>query len=434
MLTPLALLALLTPSASAVELTIHEGWLLEPVPGTYYENGIGSPTVTYDRAHDQWVMFFETRYAAADAQCADGHWGIGRAVSANGLNWTVDNNLLLEPQPGTYASCQYAHPTILFDGTTWHLWFKAQQRNDACDGGVTPPWGCLAITGVGYATSTDGVTFTVTDEPVLQFSFFGFPTVALVDGVFRMYVAASGAARSRFELFQSVSTDNGQTWSNPEVVLSPGFAPWVEDEIYNPSITCRDDQALRFTLWAGGRDKELEVGGPPTLKTAGLGRAFSTDGSRWAWDEASPFILWNVDPEPPALPDKDWRHWDSVRIGDDYLLFFSQFNDANKNRIGLAYTYAGQQTSFDERHISNRVCGTNIWDTGGTIDTDTVVDTDTDGPAETDDSDTDTDTEVGKDDTKDDGKDCNCATTSPRGLGPVLLLPLLALVRRRRRA
>jgi hypothetical protein len=420
-------------AAHAQEFLVHPTWMVEPQPGTVYQNGIGSPAVAYDPAADQWTMFFETQFGAEDAvggPCRQGRWGIGRATSPDGLTWTVDDTLVLEPAPDTWRACVVAHPDVIFDGTTWHLWFKAQQTHTICDfGAPAPSWGCNPVTGVGYATSTDGVNFTVADEPVLNLFSFGFPAVVEVDGVLRMFLAYSNARSGVYEVWESVSIDGGANWSTPQFIIGPGFADWVEDEIYNPSVVC-DPTSVEpfgpFVLFAGGRDIEPVLGGPPQIVTAGLGRAYSTDGVSWSWDGTEPLIEWQLRPEPPEVPDRDWRHWDAMRVGDEVLLYFSERDDLGRNRIGLAYTYDVVRTAFPERLISNRICRGPV-DTGGGIPGDTDTTTETDAPT------TDTDTAAAVDTDlpeKIDEKRCGCDTGAPAAWS-LLLLPL-ALRRRRR--
>jgi hypothetical protein len=418
------LLAHALASAGAQELTLHPGWLLEPQAGTFYENGIGSPTVAYDPDQDLWVMYFETQYGPIEAggDCRQGRWGIGRATSPDGLNWTIDPAMVIEPQADTFYECIAAHPTVVYDGDTWRVWFKAHQTNTVCDGEDVPDWGCGVITGVGQAESSDGITFTVTEEPIINLGTFGFPTVARVDGNWRMLLAYSNAADNIYELWQSVSTNGGDTWSTPTFVLGPGFATWVEDEIYNPAMTCDDDGDFRYTLWAGGRDTE-SLGGPPTVQTAGIGRVFSDDAVSWLWDGTEPLLLWDLAPEPPAVADRDWRHWDVLRVGDEFLLFYSEKDPSGRNRVGLAYTYDAEQTTLDEAAIGNRICGTEPVDTDTDVDTDDTDDATTPTPEPMDTADTDPTSAPEPD------PDCGCRTTGSAGW--LFLLPLLAVRRRR---
>jgi hypothetical protein len=439
---------LLSGPASAQDLTTHDTWLLEPQPGTFYANGIGSPTVAYDDVVGEWVMYFETQYGPIDPECRQGRWGIGRATSPDGFDWSVDADLVLSPAADTYYGCVLAHPTVLFDGDQWHLWFKAHQSSEPCvDSGLPEPtWGCEAVTGVGYATSPTGTNFNVTPQPIINLSSFGFPTVTRVDGVYRMLLAFSNARNQIFELWQSVSLDDGATWSTPQYVIGPGFALWVENEIYNPSLTCDEDittPAGPYILFAGGRNRDQNPDGSTLLLTAGMGRAYSNDAVNWFWDEGEPLISWNL---ATSTPERDWRHWDVVRNGDDFLFFFSEKDDEGRNRVGLAYTYPGQQAELDTTEVANRICSEpGVGDSDDPNDTDNNSDTDdrndTDDPNDTDDANNSSDTDDTDDDTDDNTGETDRGT--PKGSGSCgcrsiegawgwwLLLPLF-LVRRRR--
>lgn len=423
----------LSSSAFAQDLVVHPTWMLEPVPGKIYETGIGSPAVAYDRANDLWTMFFETQFGPPDADCGAGRWGIGRATSPDGLSWTIDDELVVSPTPGTYYDCVVAHPDVLFDGTTFRLWFKAQQSNNACPPGApAPEWGCAAVTGVGYAESTDGTAFTVRETPVINLFSFGFPSVVKINGILRMLLAYSNASNSTYELWESVSTDDGQVWSIPQFVLGPGFATWVDDEIYNPALACDSTPANAegpMVLFAGGRDIEATVGGPPRIQTAGMGRAWSDDGVGFTWTSTEPLISWDLTPPPGTPPDRDWRHWEAVRVDEDYLFYFSQRDEVGRNRIGLAYTYADVQDHIVEHLVGDRICDGQA-DTGAdaTIDDTDVTDTDTD----VEDTDTGRGLSGDTDLTETPDKDgCGCAQ---QGTGaPIAGALLLAALRLRRR-
>ena len=352
----LCLALFMIPVATAQDFTVHDSWLIEAEAGTITENGLGAPTVAYDPGTDTWVMYFETMYegpGAAAPDCLAGRWGIGRATSPDGLTWTVDPDLVITPVPGTFFGCVVAHPTVIFDGSVWRLWFKAHQENTACaDSGADPSWGCEAVTGVGMATSVDGINFAIGSDPIINQSSMGFPAVAKVDGVFHMLLAYSPNQNRLFQLYQSVSFDNGNSWSSPAFVLGPGYAKWVEDEIYNPSLICDENDIFPFILYAGGRDT-VSTGTNTNLLSAGFGQAFSMDAVNWPWNASNPFFEWDLEADPP---EKDWRHWDVVRVGGDHLVFFAEKDDANRNRIGMAYSFDTQQTSFAEAELSNRVC------------------------------------------------------------------------------
>lgn len=420
----LLVLTLALPAfAGARELTDHPDWMLEPVPGTYTQNGIGAPTVAYDAGSDTWVMFFESRLPETRVGCTQGVWGVGRATSRDGLAWTLDPDPILVPTEGTFSECVIAHPVTVFDGQTWHLWFKAQQRADACaDTAADAPWGCEVVTGVGYATSTDGVHFTPREQPVIALGSFGFPAVARVDGEWRMLLAYSNAANRIYELWESVSTD-GTTWSIPTSVLQPGGADWMRDEVYNPALVCEDDPDLPYTLFLGGRKTQATSSGgvwSVQVLEAGIGMASSPNGVDWTLTPDSPLRLWDL-----SLT-RDWRHWDAVRVGEDYLVYFAEKDGSDRNRVGLAYTFPDVQGGFDEGQVASRVCDFQL----------VQPETDTDLPPDTTDTDTtdppeEEETPTGRSGTAGGGT-CGCASGGSSG---VVALPLLLVgLRRQRRA
>ena len=71
-------------------------------------------------------MVFEAPWEATE-DCPHGMWALGLARSDDGEEWEVDEDPLLEPTEDTFYSCGLAHPAIAHDGTSWHLWFRAEQ-------------------------------------------------------------------------------------------------------------------------------------------------------------------------------------------------------------------------------------------------------------------------------------------------------------------
>jgi len=430
-------------------LTIDSDWMIEPVPGTFYENGVGAPTVAYVPDEDLWVMLFETRFPDAGDCGANGNpgrWGIGRATSTDGLNWTVDADAVLEPATDSFYSCVVAHPVTIYDEATdiTHMWFKAHQNTTACDNvdsaNPEPAWGCENITGVGHATSTDhGETWTVEPEPELNLSDFGFPAITKVNDVYYMLLAYNDPNTRSFELWQSLSGDDGATWTDPAFVMGGSATGWVYNEVYNPALTCFETGASPFDVFFGGRETDasfdpIQNQWVVEILYAGVGQANSGDTVSWLQNVLNPYITWDLAAVPP---EKDWRHWDAMRINNDHLLYFSEKDDNGRNRVGLAYTYTTQQTAFNEANINPRICA---WsnDTGITgsetdsqddptdsnVETESESDSESGDSIDTNDSDNDTDPTTGE------GGGC-CKEDGDASTG-WMALPLLLLWRRRR--
>ncbi|MCB9697580.1 MAG: hypothetical protein H6738_12435 [Alphaproteobacteria bacterium] len=136
--------------ALASVFTHDQGRVLDPASNPLTVNGIGAPTVAYDEDDDLFVMFFETQIDPSTADgCSVGHWAIGAASSPDGVTWTIWDDPVVAPTPGTPYACVAAHPAVVFDGGVFHLWFKAEQGNAVAG---SPPWGTANYAGVGYAT------------------------------------------------------------------------------------------------------------------------------------------------------------------------------------------------------------------------------------------------------------------------------------------
>lgn len=155
-------MTLLFSVAMAQTFTEDLGLVLHPSASPLTANGIGSPSVVFDPVDQTYLMFFETRIAAADTVCPNGQWGIGVASSQDGLAWDVWPTLVAAPEPDPVVSadrtpyaCVAAHPAAVYDAGTVHLWFKAEQGAFEGDG-VTPiinrGWGTNNFSGIGYAT------------------------------------------------------------------------------------------------------------------------------------------------------------------------------------------------------------------------------------------------------------------------------------------
>ncbi|NCG19637.1 MAG: hypothetical protein GWP91_11575 [Rhodobacterales bacterium] len=132
--------ALVLLSALSTALTgalqLHASPLIEAVPGTFYENGVGAPSVVWDEEQERYLMLFETPLDAVSTDCPLGMWGLGAAWSSDGQSWEVWPELILEPGGYDYNACAVAHPATLLEDGELQLWFKAH--------------GTMGESGVGY--------------------------------------------------------------------------------------------------------------------------------------------------------------------------------------------------------------------------------------------------------------------------------------------
>ena len=104
-----------------------------------------------------------------------------------------------------------------------------------------------------------------------------------------------------------VTTGTGSSLNPPTgPVLTPGFASWAPDEVFNPAFGCQGDDFVGFV---GGRDLN-----GVTVVSQSLGRRLSPD-----------FATWGPGPGPVlATPaDPEHRHWDVIGVStSDWLLYY----------------------------------------------------------------------------------------------------------------
>lgn len=315
---------------------------LMPTPGTYTHNGIGSPSVVHRRRYNDYVMFFETRVTAPDADCIAGRWAVGVARSTDGKSWTVAPTPLVVPQAGSYHACVVAHPYAVIDenGRDIHLWFKGEQGVQACNN-QNKPWGCSTYTGVGYAKVSRNLQtlLQTVSEPVLQVDNFGYPAVVHKDGTWYMMVAKVPS----FYLATSSQPDSGWSLAQPSPVMQPGVTTWAQDELFNPSLVCADEGSFPFHNYFGGRNKWRWK-----ILDGGWGSALSSDATSW-FVAAQAYFQFNG-PSP-------WRHWDTIRVGtNDTLVWFSEKTNG-VNHIG----FAGTTDTWVDSDVKSRLCPEPAW-------------------------------------------------------------------------
>lgn len=350
-------------------LVHHANYIVSPVSGTYSRNGIGSPSVTYDPYNDQYVMAFKSLLDPADypagsfTDCPVGVWGIGLATSSDGLSWTVQSTPLLLPADGEHYECVLAHPSIMYDGSKWRLWFKAEQGTDAC-AVTTPSWGCHQYTGVGYAelnnADLNSGSWTLNSTPVINrptnATHLGYPDVIRHDEDgetwYTMFV------EFQTEIF-TFTSDDGLVWSqnDPFETIRYGNMPWVQDwnandtEFYNIASSCQDSGSRQTVVAVGAR----EIVTWPTIDDIRMGFV-SSSGDFSHFDSVTSSLITGQSGDVP------YRHFDILNIGDGHFLVYyteKDTTDGNKVKVKVASTdstWNGTTVTWGSSDIIPKIC------------------------------------------------------------------------------
>lgn len=215
--------------------------------------------------------------------------------------WTkYEGNPVLDPgPPGAWDDESIWKPSVLFDGTTYHMWY-----GNTTDG--------LWIN-IGYATSPDGIVWTKYDDPTTTNPPFaesdpvlntGEPgewddeiimgaSVLLLDNIYYMWYTGGGVPSfyGPFSIGRATSTD-GINWEKDALnpVLIPGTAGswdgvWVMCPcvLFNGSI---------YHMWYAAYGDQVQIG-----------HATSPDG-----------VTWTKDPDNPVLTRGAYGSWDYPRV------------------------------------------------------------------------------------------------------------------------
>jgi len=221
--------------------------------GDWDDVAVGSPTIIYDGTlYHMW-------YNGNDGS----NTNIGYARSTDKINWDKHPTPVLEHGPnGSWDDLNLLHPTVYFDGTTYHMWYTG---NNGSYGQI------------GYATSPDSINWSkYSKNPVLTLGEPGSwddqsingPEVLFIDSVFHMWYG--GFDGSHEQIGHATSYD-GITWEkdtlNP-VLKVGGAGSWDNASVSQLSVLF---DGTNFHMWYGG--------GPDFGWR--IGYAYSEDGRIW---------------------------------------------------------------------------------------------------------------------------------------------------------
>lgn len=246
--------------------------------------------------------------------------------------WTkYENNPVLEPgTSGEWDDVLAFHHRVLFDGTTFHMWYSG------FDGTTTR---------LGYATSPDGITWTkFASNPIMDVgsvaawdnSHLINPVVVMDDTTFKMWYM--GADDEGFGRVGYATSPDGITWtkfaSNPVMDIGPLGAFDQTSAIPNSVIFDGTD----YHMWYFGHN--LNTG-------FRIGYATSTDGISWEKFASNPILELGA----PGS-------WDSNLNAQHSVLFdgttFHMWFEGSDGTFRIGYATSSNGTSWT-KHPSNPV-------------------------------------------------------------------------------
>lgn len=202
-----------------------------------------------------WIAYLYTY----DGKTAPGHIGRATAPAAGGP-WTVDPNPVLSPGPsGSWDAARVVEPSVVRTTDGYAMYYSGIDAE--------------GVARIGRATSRDGITWTKDDAPVLEGAAewtgksIGCPQVIRTGDA---YLMTFDAADARFKIGMATSGD-GISWTvadDPimDLTMSPGRLPIWQSELVErdgalywwleagPGASATDVFALRLDRDAGTRD------------------------------------------------------------------------------------------------------------------------------------------------------------------------------------
>jgi len=292
---------------------------------------------------------------------ASGTYQIGYATSNDGSTWSKHGAPVLTPgSAGSWDSVQVGTPSVVKDGSVYKMWYSG--TNNASGTSVRNSQ-------IGYATSNDGISWSRSSSstPVLSLGASGawdsynifLPAVVKVnDTDYRMwFTGVNATSTSNPGIGYATSTD-GITWTkykNPDVsgtpyndstpVVWPGNAgSWKAQRAYGATVI---QDGSYFRMWFSGLETD-SCGGKR------IGFANSQDGKRW-WGEyqGNPVIFSGSSGQ---FNDCQSDQPMVVKNGTkQYEMWFVGTNSSNVTTIGMtkSSTYESSSLSVNFAHIAS---------------------------------------------------------------------------------
>lgn len=220
-----------------------------PVMTSEAEDGIYTFKGGLVKKGSTWYHFYGsdngTTIRLATATDLDGAWTRqGVVLEGTAAEWDAN---------GVFDACV----RLREDGTTFELWY----------GGSTD--GTQATRQIGYATSSDGVTFTKSGDNPL----FGYPAWTSTEGLGApsVYVppgkegseylvtfdAGRATTTTRRQLHQAISLDGGGSWRFRTLVLDSSAAGWDNSQVFDSFILV--DSGTMYLYYAGANTSGLAL-------------------------------------------------------------------------------------------------------------------------------------------------------------------------------
>lgn len=189
--------------------------------------------------YDPSIIFDGTTYYMWYVAVSGDHAGIYYAISTDGINWEKHGDAIELGGAGETDELSVTNPNVIFDGTKYHMWYKG---SDAM------------YSRIHYATSEDclnwkkqGVVVPLGNDGESDSHHINDPFVIFDGNVFKMwYVGYNG---EMWKIHYAVSKD-GKNWTKRGII--PPILPKCVDGVYDIKTPCFIKDGDIYKTWFSG--------------------------------------------------------------------------------------------------------------------------------------------------------------------------------------
>jgi hypothetical protein len=326
--------------------------------GDWDDYGVGNPKVIKDGAtYKMW-------YAGTDDIEGTGTPQTGYATSPDGIVWTRGNSgapVLSPGSSGEWDDGEAMAGTVIKDDGTYKMWYTGSEEN------------------IGYATSTDGITWvkyndpnTTTapyaeSDPVLKTALPGGdwdgsrvqdPAVIIdLDASpserYKMWYAGSDDISGTNGIGYATS-DNGIDWTKYEnqVIWRGPAGSWNERSLTNPTVI-KEESVYR--MWLRGKDYGTLI--------RSIGYFYSIDGVNWTQYKGNPIIMKGT--TPGDFDEYGASEPSVIKDGNTYKMWYTGDKNCDSCLYQIGYAtvpaYQGSHLAINKMRVTtdNRSSGLN---------------------------------------------------------------------------
>lgn len=285
---------------------------------------------------------------------------IGYALSTDGLNWTrvpgagFGGSVLDESVGDTFDNAGASYQTVMKDGTTFKMWYTGLYDDPNSTGPVV-------IAGIGYATSTDGMTWVrhsgtlpglpagrVYEESGLVGDFdeheayvpnvikdiatVDVPCDTITTGTcYRMWYEGVNTSNGYLFRLGYATSPDGLTWTRipGSSAANSNFSGGSGFDANAVAIAIVIKDGDRYRMWYEAKDFEDPA-------NYAIGYVVSPSGEGWVRPIPNDPVYDGADDPATNTPDNVWSHW-VIKDGARYKMWYTTSTRADPEANRFAY-------------------------------------------------------------------------------------------------